>query len=151
MALARKSQGYWPAFDSAFLAEIVATLRRKSRLLPTSAGTFSCERFRERTDGVESENLELSFETVQDRPVTVAFHCWDDRWMSLDIRQPAKSGWAFEWEHEGRVGEAGPAAVADLLLESVQLPFATDFDFALRFLNDQWTKIAVMGPAGEVK
>ena len=147
----RTPRGYWPKFESDFLAEIVIPLKKKSKSLKHSVSSYSCERVREITEGVESEKLEMSFEMWGPHPIRVTFNCWDDRWMWLDIRQPAKSGWQFEWQHEGRIGVAGPAAVGNLLLRSVQFPYAENITPALRFLDEQWKSVAITGPSGEVK
>lgn len=141
-------QGYWPAFDSAFLSEIVSRIKNRSKSLKHSVETFSCERVREKTEGVEYEKLEMTFQPWGGgpRPVQITFYCWDDRWLWLDVRQSAKSGWVFEWQHQGRVGKAGPRAIASLLLQSVRLLYGEDLDSALQFLNEKWQAVAISGP-----
>ncbi len=151
MPRGKTPQGYWPNFESKFLSEIVTALRKKSKSLKHSVSTYSCERIRERTEGVESEKLEMSFELWDTPPIWIAFNCRDDRWMWLDIRQSANSGWKFEWQHEGRIGVTEPTAVANLLLRSVQFPYGENITPALRFLDEQWKSVAITGPRGEVK
>jgi len=151
MARPTTPRGYWPSFDSTFLAEMVASLRRNGRSLQRSTGAFRCERVRDRTGGVQSEILELSFAITEPSPVEFSLSCWADRWLELDVRQTTSSGPPVEWRHEGRVGAAGPAAVADLLIDSAKLPFGSDPDFALRCLAERWPTVAVAGPGGGLR
>ena len=142
-------QGYWPKFDSEFLSEIAAALQKKSKSLKHSVRNYSCEKVREKIEGEEWEKLELSFEDWRPHPIRISFYCWDDRWMWLDIRQAAKSGWNLEWQHEGRIGVAGPAAVAKLLMRTVQFPFGEAATSVSRELDEQWKNVALNGPRGK--
>lgn len=151
MAPPRPPQIYWPKFESAFLAEIVTTFRKNRKWLARSVDTYSCERLRERTGGVVVEKLEMSFDSVAAPPVEVSFNCWDDRLLWLELRQAAETGAEFEWRHEGRVGAAGPAAVASLLMDSLDLSPDANRAYALDFLNEHWAQVAFTGPVGAVK
>lgn len=142
---------YWPAFDSELLQEVVDLVSKRSKSLKHSAGDYSCERLVEAAGDERCEKLEFKVELLGDRPFRISFSLWADRWLWIDVRQAAKEGWAFEWMHEGRVGAAYSADIANALLETVHLPLGhAASDFSTAKLDELWRGIAITGPTGIV-
>lgn len=142
---------YWPAFESALLQDVVDLVSRRSKSLKHRVGDYACERIVEAGGDERCEKLELRLELPGDRPFRISLSLWADRWLWIDARQAAKEGWAFEWQHEGRVGAAFPGDIANALLETVTLPFgAGSADYCMARLKELWSPIAITGPTGIV-
>lgn len=142
---------YWPAFEAALLQDVVDLVSKRSKSLKHSVGDYACERVVEAGGDERCEKLELRFELLGDHPFRISLSLWADRWLSIDVRQAAKEGSAFEWQHEGRVGSAYPGDIANALLETVTLPFSTDpADYCKAKLTELWPPIAITGPMGIV-
>ncbi len=137
---------YWPNFESLFLTEIVNALQKRSKSIKHGVSKFSCERVRENIDGNSQEIVELSFDRIGPYSPRISVKIWDDRWLWIDVRQSSETGWVFEWQHEGRVGDTDPKAVSIAILETVKGHYAQDLDAALDELDSLWPKIAKSGP-----
>jgi hypothetical protein len=66
------------------------------------------------------------------------------------IRQPVEKGWAFEWSHEGRVGDVQSQDIIKAIETSKSATFREDPAQIKSILNDVWPPIAVNGPIGPV-
>jgi hypothetical protein len=95
------------------------------------------------------EKAELFFELPGERPVRLACHLWQDRWLWIDVRQAAKFGWKFEWRHQGRIGSTEPLAVAEAIEQTLSIDYAR-IAHVRAALDNLWSKIAINGPTGTV-
>lgn len=139
-------QSSWPAFDSAFLAGIAESLRRRSKAIKHRTSGSSCERVIEKTDGADKELMELRF-ALYGRPLVRMTLClWGDRWLWIDIRQAARKGWRFEWQHEGRVGATEPRRVVETILATLSQPLVEESARDLARLDALWRAVALQGP-----
>lgn len=144
---------YWPSFESPFLADVASALRKRGKAIKHQVGAYSCERVWYEEDDGRFEKAELYFESLNDRPFRISCHLWDDRWLWIDVRQatiskPVEKGWAFEWSHEGRVGDAPPQDIIDAVEKSISATHGNDPAHIKSELSDLWTPIAVNGPIG---
>lgn len=146
---------HWPSFESAFLADVVDALRKRSKSIKHQVGSYSCERVWHEYSSEKFEIAELYFELPGSRPFRVSCHMWNNRWLWIDVRQatvrrPVEKGWAFEWSHEGRVGDVPPREIMEVIEKSFLAPYWGDPTDIASELNDVWTRIAVNGPFGPV-
>lgn len=139
---------YWPSFDSPFLEETAVSLRKRSKAINYRTDDHSCERVRERRDDWEGELMELRFDLLGPRPFKVSCNLWSDRWLWIDVRQPSKQGWLFEWQHEGRIGDAAPRELAEAIEETLAQIRNDDPAGNRSRLEHSWAKIALKEPIG---
>ena len=140
---------YWPAFDSRFLDEVAGSLRRRSKALKHKCRSYRCEKVWEDDGFSRREKAELSFELPGEQPVRLACHLWEDRWLWIDVRQVAKSGWRFEWQHRGRIGSTEPLAVAEAMEQTLSIDYAR-IERVRADLDNLWSSIAINGPTGTI-
>jgi hypothetical protein len=140
---------YWPPFESRFLDEVAGSLRKRSKALRHKCSSYGCEKVWEIQEGLRREKAEISFKLLGARPVRLSCHLWDDRWTWIDVRQPTKAGWRFEWRHEGRIGSTEPLAVSKAMEQTLFIDYA-NIDRTRTELDNLWSKIAVTGPRGTV-
>ena len=127
------------------------SLRRRSKSIKHSVSLYECERVREKMDDCVYEKAELYFEFLGGRPFRISFNIWDDRWIWIDVRRSAKRGWAFEWQHQGRVGSVPPRELAASIVDTLMKPsyYEEPADLAAD-LDELWGTVAVNGPTGTV-
>lgn len=140
---------YWPTFESPFLDETAKSLRKRSKSLGRKCSDFDRERVWEVDGTARREKAEFSFSLWGPRPVRVTCHLWDDRWIWIDVRQPAKRGWVFEWEHQGRIGATEPRLMAQAIEQTLDIHFDNDVG-RIADLDQIWRPIAAIGPRNMV-
>ena len=142
----------WPTFKSEFLDDISNSLRRKSKSIKNTVSSYSCAKAYEIDGEQKSEKLELVFLLPGANQVRITIDIWDSRWIWLDIRQPSKSGWVFEWQKEGRIGYSESKDFTETALNTLRVPYLHINSAQLpKMLEEIWKKIAVNGPLGIVR
>jgi hypothetical protein len=136
---------YWPAFESPFLDAVVKSLRKRSKSLGHKCKYYDRKRVWEVDGAARREKAELSFSLLGPHPVGVACHLWDDRWIWVDVRQPAKRGWVFEWQHQGRIGASEPRLIAQAIEKTLDIHLDNDAGRTANLVRI-WLPLAAMGP-----
>src|SRR5690349_5776827 len=71
-----------PTFETDFLAEIGASIRRRQKAIKNKAFGLSCERLWETSDKEKREKLELTLVGPRSsRSAQLRFFAWSDRWI----------------------------------------------------------------------
>ena len=95
---------YWPKFESDLLSSTVLSLKKRSKALQHKSIGIKCQRVMEKGKDGPEEKLELEVSYFgSERDISLSVFIWDNRWVWIDIREPAKKGWLWQWEYEGRL------------------------------------------------
>ena len=136
----------FPSFDSPFLEEVALSLRKRSKAIKNRAVRFTCERVRELRDSGDYELMEMQIELHRTPRIQFSFKLWSDRWLWIDIRQPSKRGWLFDWQHDGRVGDTEPSGIVESIITTLKIPYSDDVLVVRSKLDNLWAKVALGGP-----
>lgn len=132
-------------FQSVFLQQVVESIGRKRKAIKHALAEFSLEKVREIRDGECYEVVEIRAKRRGQSPVNISLNVWDDRWTWIDVRQPKKQGWRFEWQCSGRIGNADPMSISSALIQTFKLPFDMDETSIASQLDGIWQKIVLQG------
>jgi len=134
---------YWPEFSSEFLEGISSSVRRRRKSIKNKVREYSVDKIIEATDNRRHEKLELEFLLSVNR-ATVRAYFWDDRLAWIDIRQPSKNGWIFEWSKEGRIGGVSEKFIVKALESSLDISHKFN-KRSNEDLADCWEQIILSG------
>lgn len=134
---------YLPTFDDSFLQAVVDSFRKRRKAIKHYARDIICNKIEER-DGskVLQERLELK---IRDGACTIRMHAWSDRYIWLDCRKPAKSGWDWSWTHEGRLLGDDARQLVEKLERTIKLSWIMTPDCVSDF-GEIWTGSLATGP-----
>ncbi|ESS72062.1 hypothetical protein MGMO_74c00140 [Methyloglobulus morosus KoM1] len=134
-----------PVFKSTFLESIVFAVKKRSKAIKNKVTSYSVERVIEKNDNKNYEKIELEFKTQMNR-MLLRFYFWDDRIAWIDIRQPSKNGWIFEWSVEGRIGASDPKEIFHSIEQSIEITNSISEVSKREALDRLWSSILLSGP-----
>jgi hypothetical protein len=132
---------------SAFLANVLLSLRKRRKAVSHQVRTIEVEKVLERTDGTELEKLEIECITLHPRPTKVRVFVWEDRWVWVDARSRVGSkGWAWEFTTQGRAaGGVDGRGLVQALEASISAASPVEPDNA-GALGAVWEPVLAAGP-----
>lgn len=134
---------------SAFLADLLESLRRRRKAIRRHVRDFAVEKVLEREDGEELEKLEVECGLPGRERTTVRLFVWEDRWVWVDARSMVdrKQGWAWEFSAEGRAaGGADGRRLVEALEASIAAASPVEDDNAA-ILRGLWKPLLAAGPS----
>lgn len=130
---------------SAFLADVVTSLRRRRKALRHEIRELRIERIIERGDDGAREKLEIHCGDA--RRLGMRLFVWDDRWLWFDAREGSKAdGWLWEYTRDGRLFGDDPGR---RLVKALEDSIAATFELSrndLARLARIWTPLLARGP-----
>jgi hypothetical protein len=138
-----------PPFETQFLAEVAASIKRRQKAIKHRAFGLSCERLWETSDEIKREKLELMLlGPKSSRSAQLRFFAWSDRWIFADAREASKVGWKWDWTVEGRIlgHVTGHDLIAAVESSYAASPFFTERDF-LDEIKSIWQPLLAARPS----
>lgn len=131
-----------PTFEDPFLEGMAFGLRKRTKAISHKVRTLGCDKVYDLRDGERRERLELRIEDIDQ--IEFRMHAWPDRWIWLDARRSAKSGWLWEWTDAGRLTgqiQALVPAIEDTLAQLIRMEPAQ-----VSSLTSIWKPLLAKGP-----
>ena len=130
---------------SPFLADLLDSLRRRSKALKHKNSTPEVERFIDTRDGLTEERIEIRFSNRRRQQLTLTV--WEDRSMRVSASEAIwQAGWKFQLCSEGRFnGSGGGREIVDALEASLSAMFGMTGNDATR-LDAVWGPLLAKGP-----
>lgn len=134
----------FPIFDSKFLTGIASSLKKRSKSIKHNTRNYNLQKVIEKDGSAEHEKLEIDIGVgVSDASIRVYF--WWDRMVWIDVRVASKRGWNFEWQNEGRKGDAKGQLIVNAIEKTIELSIAPSKE-SRHLFDNVWQNIVLKGP-----
>ncbi len=93
----------WPNFNSRFLNSISIAFKKRRKAIKHHVRSFRIDRVLYESDSSLMERCDIELELYGSTSCVLRSSVWENRYAWVEFRKPAKIGWEFYWEREGRV------------------------------------------------